>query len=93
MLYTISRNGQTFGPYTPEDVQRYLASGNILPTDLAHSDAAAADAEQGQGWLPVAQLFGVARNSLAALFSGAQQLQPGAFPPAQYNPLSERVAW
>jgi hypothetical protein len=38
MHYQISRNGQEYGPYTLEDLQRYLASGNVLPTDLAKGD-------------------------------------------------------
>jgi hypothetical protein len=33
MHYQISRNGQEYGPYTLEDLQRYLASGNVMPTD------------------------------------------------------------
>ncbi len=39
MHYQISRNGQMYGPYTLEDLQRYLASGNILPTDMAKTEA------------------------------------------------------
>ena len=31
MQYHVSRNGQTYGPYTLEDLQRYVASGNVLP--------------------------------------------------------------
>ena len=38
MHYQITRNGQNYGPYTLEDLQRYLASGNVLPTDLCKSD-------------------------------------------------------
>ena len=38
MLYLITRNGQSYGPYTLEDLQKYVASGNVLPTDLAKSD-------------------------------------------------------
>lgn len=50
MLYQISRNGQMYGPYTIEDLQRYLASGNILPTDFAKS-------ESMPEWVPVAQIL------------------------------------
>ncbi|MFC6645639.1 DUF4339 domain-containing protein [Granulicella cerasi] len=50
MNFRIARNGQIFGPYTEEDVRRYMASGNILPTDLAQ-------AEGTEDWLPVAELF------------------------------------
>jgi hypothetical protein len=51
MLYHISRAGQTYGPYTLEDLQRYVASGNILPTDLAKSDAM-------PEWRPVSEVLG-----------------------------------
>jgi hypothetical protein len=52
MTYQVSRNGQMYGPYTLEDLQRYVASGNILPTDMAKS-------EEMPDWLPVAQIIGV----------------------------------
>jgi hypothetical protein len=53
MTYQVSRNGQMYGPYTLEDLQRYVASGNILPTDMAKS-------EEMPDWLPVAQVIGIA---------------------------------
>jgi hypothetical protein len=52
MLYHVSRNGQTYGPYTLEDLQRYVASGNVLLTDLAKGDDMA-------DWVPVSQVLGV----------------------------------
>jgi hypothetical protein len=51
MHYQVSRNGQMYGPYTLEDLQRYVASGNVLPTDLAKS-------EEMPEWIPVAQVLG-----------------------------------
>jgi hypothetical protein len=51
MTYQVSRNGQMYGPYTLEDLQRYVASGNVLPTDLAKS-------EDMPDWLPVSQILG-----------------------------------
>ncbi len=53
MLYQVSRNGQMYGPYTHEDLTRYVASGNVLPTDMAKSEAMA-------DWLPVSQVLGMA---------------------------------
>ncbi|HEY0162003.1 MAG TPA: DUF4339 domain-containing protein [Edaphobacter sp.] len=50
MSYLISRAGQTYGPYTLEDLQRYVASGNILLTDLAKSD-------EMPDWVQVAQIL------------------------------------
>jgi hypothetical protein len=51
MPYQVSRNGQMYGPYTLEDLQRYVASGHILYTDLAKS-------EEMPEWLPVSQILG-----------------------------------
>ncbi len=50
MTYQVSRNGQLYGPYTREDIERYLATGNVLPTDLAKS-------EEMPDWLTVSQLL------------------------------------
>jgi hypothetical protein len=52
MQYHVSRNGQTYGPYTLEDLQRYVTSGNVLPTDLAKGD-------DMPDWLPVAQILNI----------------------------------
>jgi GYF domain 2 len=51
MNYYISRDGQQFGPYTLADLQRYVASGNILVTDLTRSEGMA-------DWVPVSQVIG-----------------------------------
>ncbi len=59
MHYQVSRNGQMYGPYTLEDLQRYLASGNVLPTDLAKS-------EDMPDWLPVSQILGTQPPAAAA---------------------------
>jgi hypothetical protein len=53
MLYHVTRGGQNYGPYTLEDLKNYVASGNILLTDLAKSDDMA-------DWVPVSQVLGVA---------------------------------
>jgi hypothetical protein len=53
MTYQVSRNGQMYGPYTLEDLQRYVAAGNILSTDLAKG-------EDAPDWVPVAQILGSA---------------------------------
>jgi hypothetical protein len=59
MLYHVSRNGQNYGPYTLEDLQRYVASGNVLPTDLAKSDEMA-------DWVPVLQVLGTSMPAAPA---------------------------
>ena len=52
MLYHVSRNGQTYGPYTLDDLRRYVASSNVLPTDMAR-------AEGSEQWQTVAQVLGM----------------------------------
>jgi hypothetical protein len=59
MQYQVSRNGQLYGPYTLEDLQRYVTSGNVLLTDLAKS-------EDMPTWLPVAQILGTTPLGTAA---------------------------
>ena len=49
MLIHVSRDGQQFGPYTPEDVQAYLADGSLLTTDLGWVEGTA-------DWVPLPQL-------------------------------------
>jgi hypothetical protein len=79
MLYHVTRNGQNYGPYTLEDLQRYVASGNVLPTDLAKS-------EEMAEWLPVAQVLGgaapVAGPAAAGPYGAAAtpQYAPAAMP-------------
>ncbi len=51
MNYFISRDGQEYGPYSLGDLQRYVASGQILLTDLARSEGMAEP-------MPVSQIIG-----------------------------------
>jgi hypothetical protein len=51
MNYHISRDGQQFGPYTLAEVQRYVADGNILLTDLACSEGM-------DRWVTVREILG-----------------------------------
>ena len=67
MQYHVSRNGQVYGPYTLDDLQRYVASGNVLLTDTAKSDDMAE-------WVPVSQLLGSS--------TGAASYEPVAGAPA-----------
>jgi hypothetical protein len=63
MPYQVSRNGQLYGPYTLEDLQRYIASGHVLTSDLAKS-------EDMPEWLPVAQILGTAGASAQGYVQG-----------------------
>ena len=51
MKIHVSRDGQQFGPYSPEDVQKYLADGSLLASDLGWTEGAA-------DWVPLPQLMG-----------------------------------
>ena len=81
MTYQVSRNGQMYGPYTLEDLQRYVASGNVLLTDLAKS-------EEMPDWLPVAQILGTSPLGAA----GAPAAIP-AHPTAAPYPQQPGVAY
>jgi|GEM_PF-6528317 len=48
--FRVSRNGQVFGPYTEADLRAYLASGNIVETDLVRS-------EQMKKWRPLKRVL------------------------------------
>jgi hypothetical protein len=51
MKYYIKRELNEYGPYTLADLQRYVAQGNILMTDLTRSEGLA-------DWVPVSQVIG-----------------------------------
>src|SRR6185312_10504314 len=51
MNYMISRDGEEFGPYALADLQRYVASGDILLTDMVRSEGMT-------DFLPVSQVIG-----------------------------------
>lgn len=80
-----------YGPYTLEDLQRYVASGNILPTDLA----------KGEGmsdWIPVSQVLGTfgASTSTPAYAAPQTSLQPNgvAYPdPPNVHWVLDLILW
>src|SRR5215467_6420168 len=51
MKYYIQRQLTEYGPYTLADLQRYVAQGNILLTDLTRSEGMT-------DWVPVSQVLG-----------------------------------
>ncbi len=63
MPYHISRNGQNYGPYTLDDLERYVASGHVLLTDLCRSD-------DDTSWRPVAEVLHTAGRPPATPTSG-----------------------
>jgi len=58
MQIFIHRDGQQYGPYPIERVPGYIASGDLLPSDLAWHDGAT-------DWMPLAQVTGVAPKAPA----------------------------
>ena len=68
--YQLSRNGQQFGPYSLDELRRYLAEGRVALSDLAWSAGMPA-------WVPVSQLPGM---------SAPVSLRPVAPHPAAYRP-------
>jgi hypothetical protein len=51
MNYFIKRDDKEYGPYSLADLQKYVASGNVLLTDLCRSEGLT-------DWLPVSQVIG-----------------------------------
>ncbi len=76
MAYQISRNGQLYGPYSLDDLERYLTSGHVLLTDLCKS-------EEMPDWLPVSQVLTDAGRTPAAA-SAPGSLGSAIYPPTSY---------
>lgn len=54
--YTISRNGEQFGPYSEGDLRAHINSGQVLSNDLAWKEGMT-------NWLPVSQVFSTGTQS------------------------------
>ena len=52
MQILINRDGQQLGPYTPEQVNEYLAAGSLSPDDPAWHEGLAE-------WVPLNQVGGI----------------------------------
>ena len=72
MTYQVSRNGQIYGPYTLDDLRRYVGSGNILLTDMAKS-------EEMPDWVPVAQILSTAAAGTAGTAAGVPAVPPPTY--------------
>ena len=79
MNYFIIRDGQEYGPYTLADLQRYVAAGQILLTDMARSEGMS-DPQ------PVSQIVGTIPVPVAAPY------QPAA-PAMPYYPDPPNLHW
>jgi hypothetical protein len=85
MPYHISREGQTYGPYTFEDLQRYVATGNVLLTDLAKSD-------DSPDWIPVAQILNPSAGAAAPVDAAASGIGTPPYVPAA-TPYGQPAAY
>ncbi len=86
MTYQIARDGQLYGPYTVDDLRRYIASGNVLPTDLAKS-------EEMTSWIPVAQILSSHDAASQPAYVPVEDThsapaENGPVPPVNYPPVT-----
>jgi hypothetical protein len=89
MQYHISRDGQNYGPYTVEDLQRYVASGNVLLTDMARP-------EDGTEWVTVSQVLGTAAGepvAAAPVVPGGYGIPGAAMPVSGVYPDPPNLHW
>ena len=64
VMIHVMRDGQQFGPYTIEDINAYMAQGNLLPTDQAWYEGAA-------NWMPITKVPGVVHGAAPVLAAPA----------------------
>ena len=83
MKYYIRRDLNEYGPYTLADLQRYVAQGNVSPSDLTRSEGMT-------DWVPVSQVIG----NIPAPFSPAAPAVGAVYggPVASTTPYSGGVA-
>jgi GYF domain 2 len=61
MNYYVARGGETYGPYSLETVQKYLAEGSILATDMARQDGS-------QDWVPLRNLLNLPATTQSSAY-------------------------
>jgi len=69
MNYMISRDGQEYGPYSLGDLQRYVASGEILLTDMTRSEGMT-------DFMPVGQVIGTIAMPAPATYAPMAAAMP-----------------
>jgi GYF domain 2 len=80
--YFVKRGEQRFGPYNLADLQRYVQSGNIAPSDLTQSEGMS-------DWVPVSQVLG--NIPATAVTSGGAAVAPA--PERELVPLPPNWHW
>jgi hypothetical protein len=73
MQIYIHRNGQKFGPYSVEDANGYISSGNLTAADLAWYDGAA-------DWMPLGQVPGIVAGATRPSAPATSVAQPPVAP-------------
>ena len=68
MNYTVVRDGKEYGPYSHAELVRYVASGNVLETDIARGD-------DGSEAVPVGRIIGKIPN-VAPTFGNVSTIYP-----------------
>jgi len=69
MNYMISRDGQEYGPYSLGDLQRYVASGDILLSDMTRSEGMTE-------FMPVSQVIGTIAMPAPATYAPMAAAMP-----------------
>jgi len=83
MQITIDRNGQHFGPYTPEEATAHIASGGLLATDWAWAEG------MGGEWKPLSELLATLQAPSPEATQASAVLQPPAVPQPPATPVPE----
>lgn len=93
MNYFIKRELNEYGPYTLADLQKYVASGNVLLTDLCRSEGLTE-------WVPVSQVIGnipvpaaPAPQPAPGTVYGGQPAYGGAAPAVSQFPAPPSLHW
>ena len=82
--YTIARGSEQFGPYTRAQIDEYLATGSLQPTDLAWTEGMA-------DWTPLSQL--VAASPVAPGPPAPGMAPPMAAAPAAGSNNKAVITW
>ena len=82
MQIYINKDGQQHGPYTVEQLQEYLQQGHFTPQDHACYD--------GQNWVTVGQVPGLAAGGQAAAAQPQAAAQQAAQQPAQAQAAAQQ---
>lgn len=69
MQILIARNGKPYGPYTLDQIQNYLASGEVQSSDLAWHEGL-------PSWVPLAQMSGVRLPQVSTLLPPPPPVTP-----------------